>query len=303
MIEDPSTVTSCDACSERLAPFYAGVRDPQTGERFDVHRCAACGLAQTSPQPVDLGPYYGDLYHGGRHGVTERMCMARRLRMLREVAEGGRLLDFGCGDGGFLQAAERAGWEAVGMEMNPGDARARGLTVFERLDDVSGSFDVITLWHSLEHVHSPRKTLERLSARLRPGGYIIIAVPNRAGLQAATFGPGWFHLDVPRHLTHFTPPALLKLLARLGLQATKRWDLEAELDLFGWIQSTLNKLLPKPNVLFDTVTARGREHPMRLVVLNVVLGAVIGAFCAPIVPLTTMFRRGAVLIVAARLPS
>jgi SAM-dependent methyltransferase len=187
--------------------------------------------------------------------------------------------------------------------MNPGDARGRGLTVFERLEDLNGSFDVITLWHSLEHVHSPRKTLEALLARLRPGGHIIIALPNRAGLQAAAFGRSWFHLDVPRHLSHFTPAALQKLLDGLGLQACRRWDLEAELDLFGWIQSALNQMLPSPNVLFDTVTGRRRKHPMRHVALSVLLGAVIGACCAPIVLLTTVFRRGGVLIVAARLPS
>lgn len=303
MIKDFSAGEACDACGEPLARLYDGVRDPQTGERFDVRRCTGCGLAETSPKPAELAPYYGEHYHGGRHGVTDRICMARRLRMLHQVAAGGRLLDFGCGDGGFLHAAERAGWDAVGVEMKPEHARGRGLSVVERLEDLSGSFDVITLWHSLEHVHSPRRTLEALRPWLRPGGHIIIAVPNRAGLQATVYGRHWFHLDVPRHLSHFTPPALLRLLDRLGLKPARRWDLEAELDLFGWIQSALNQVLPRPNVLFDVLTRRGgAKHRMGHTALSVVLGSALGAACAPLLPFTAMFRRGAVLIVAAQLP-
>jgi SAM-dependent methyltransferase len=284
--------------------LYDSVPDPQTGERFDVLRCTGCGLGQTSPKPADMGPYYGEHYHGGRHGVTERMCMARRLRMLRQVAgSGGRLLDFGCGDGGFLHAAEQAGWEAVGVEMNLSDARRRGLTVVERLDDADGSFDVITLWHSLEHVHSPRQTLEALTPRLRAGGHIIIAVPNLASLQASIYGRHWFHLDAPRHLSHFTPPALFQLLERQGLKASRRWNLETELDLFGWIQSALNRVLPRPNVLFDILTRRGgAKHETSHAALSVAVGSLVGAVCTPILPFSTAFGRGAVLVVAARLP-
>src|SRR5258706_15138632 len=91
--------TRCDGCGAALAPFFPAVRDPQTGERFAIDRCVACGLGHTAPQPDDLGRYYGARYHGGRHGFTERLCLMRRMRFAGALGAPGRLLDFGCGDG------------------------------------------------------------------------------------------------------------------------------------------------------------------------------------------------------------
>ncbi len=302
MTDNALAAPVCDICGGPLSAYYPKAPDPQTGEIFRIDRCPSCDLGQTLPQPADMGPYYGAQYHGGRHGVTDRLCMERRLGFVSQVAGPGQLLDFGCGDGGFIAAAKAAGWVAAGVEMRPDHARAKGLTVFERIEDAPGSFDVITLWHSLEHVAAPRATVESLLKLLKPGGHMIIAVPNRASWQARLFGRRWFHIDAPRHLFHFTPRALQRLLERQGLAIVRRWNLEFEIDLFGWTQSALNLVLPRPNVLFDVVTRRGRAHRPAEIVASVVLGGAVTLASAPIVPIAASRGSGAIMVVAAQAP-
>jgi SAM-dependent methyltransferase len=299
---DTETSGPCQACDGPLAVGFPFVRDPQTREAFSILRCTRCGLGHTSPQPEDLGRYYGTKYHGGRHGLTERLCMARRMRFLSALeTRPARLLDFGCGDGGFLEVARAAGWNVMGVELKPDHARAKGLDVADTIEQVNGPFELITLWHSFEHVRRPKEVLEALLPRLAPGGQVIIAVPNVDSLQARAFGAGWFHLDVPRHLFHFTPDSLTRLLGRVGLDITRRWNLEIEIDLFGWTQSLLNKVMPTPNVLFDTLTGRGNPHGVAEVAASVVLGRLATAAAIPLVPLGAGTSHGAVMVFAAQL--
>lgn len=231
--------------------------------------------------------------------MTERMCVGRRMRFVRSVLRPASVLDFGCGDGGFLVAASAEGWRATGVEMKPEHARFKGLEVAERIEDTAGPFDLITLWHSLEHVRSPREVLGALSARLARRGRVVVAVPNLDSQQARFFGAKWFHLDVPRHLFHFTPTALVRLFDIHGLKVVHKWNLETEIDLFGWTQSVLNVMMPTPNVLFDTLTRRGNPHKPWEIAASLVLGVVATAVTAPLVPLAARASRGAVMIFAA----
>jgi SAM-dependent methyltransferase len=296
----PNDQQRCDVCASELHVAFPEVRDPQTGHVFSILRCSECGLGHTRPQPDDLGEYYGSEYYGGRHGITEKLCATRRLRFVKAVTRPSRVLDFGCGDGGFLEAALKMGWHAVGVEMQPTHARSKGLTVVERIEDTTGSFDLITLWHSLEHVRSPRDALGALLQRLADGGILIVAVPNNESLQAQVFGSSWFHLDVPRHLFHFTPFALRRLLENHGMQIVRRWNLESELDLFGWTQSALNRIIYNPNVLFDVLTRRRRRHKLSEIGASVVLGTAATIAAAPMVPLAAAISRGAVVTFAAK---
>jgi len=289
----------CDVCNGGLVILYPRVRDPQTGHNFGIWECVDCGLGQTLPAPIDIGPYYGPHYHGGRHGLTDRMCMARRIGWVKSGGDPVSLLDFGCGDGGFLEAAGARGWKATGVEVKPEHARSRVLQVFEDIDQLEGAFDVITLWHSLEHVHSPRRTLERLLPRLSDRGRIIVAVPNLDSLQARIFSENWFHLDVPRHLFHFRPRSLERLFTRNGLRVVQRWNLEAEIDLFGWTQSLLNYVIPNANVLFDVLTKRQRVHARSEIIASVALGTVLTAASAPLATFASLSGQGAVMIFAA----
>jgi hypothetical protein len=129
---------------------------------------------------------------------------------------------------------------------------------------------------------------------------LIAAVPNAASLQARVFGPSWFHLDVPRHLFHFTPSALERLLENCGLRVVHRWNLEWEFDLFGWMQSALNRIVPTPNVLFDVLTRRRRRHRPLEIGVSLVLGAAAALAAAPAVPFTAALSTGAVVVMAAK---
>ena len=281
-----------------------GVPDPQSGDAFSIVRCLQCQLGMTLPEPEDLEPYYGERYYGGRHWITRRYCAWRRMRVIKQTTRGttpSTLVDIGCGDGSFLLEAKQAGWTVLGTEVND-RIPSPGLEIWGSLDDLRtrAPFGCITLWHSLEHLRDPMRALADLAEMLVPGGTFVVAVPNSRGWQARLFGRHWLHLDVPRHLFHFSLPSLRAELDRAGLEVTRVWHHEVEYDWFGWIQSALNGVMPRPNILFDALTRRPRRVSRLRLAANAVLAllALIPAFGATVV--STWMGQGGTMIVAAR---
>ncbi len=142
---------------------------------------------------------------------------------------GGRILDVGCGNGGFLMLAQQAGWQVEGLDFDSDAvqaARSRGLEVhhggIEVLDERSNCYDVITLCHVIEHVYDPVATLRRLHALLKPDGVLWLDTPNLSSLGALRFGPHWQALDPPRHLVLFTPSSLMNSLVAAGFSSYKQ---------------------------------------------------------------------------------
>jgi hypothetical protein len=158
----------------------------------------------------------------------------------------------------------------------------------------------VTLWHSLEHLRDPRGAFDRLYELLHPGGWLFAAVPDAQGLQARVFGPRWFHLDVPRHLFHFGEKSLRELYERAGFSVRHVWYQELELDWFGWVQSALNLVLPRPNVLFSSLTGRVSAAGAGQVAASFALGSALTAASLPAVPASTLARRGGTLVMAAQ---
>ena len=290
--------SSCASCGGALKPRLPQVQDPQTRQVFALLACSSCGLGHTAPVPDDLAPYYGAGYYGGRHGLTHRLCLWRRARLLDRFGGGGSVLDVGCGDGSFLEAARRRGWQATGTELNAAAARQKGIAVHAALAEATGPFDCATLWHSLEHFRDPRATLEQVRDRLAPGGSVLIAVPDAGGAQARLFGALWRHLDVPRHLFHFTRGSLSGLLARAGFDAHWWWHQEIEYDLLGWTQSALNGLPFTHDLLLRSLSGRQRSFPE--LIAGLLLGGVLSALATPIALATALAGSGGTLIVAAR---
>jgi SAM-dependent methyltransferase len=199
-------------------------------------RCTSCGFVFRP----DLITATRDLYEGGAYAardftagyaiddtLAERVHNARtRLAWLREYATAGRLLDVGAAGGAFVLEAGRMGFDAWGIEPVPAFARyardALGVDVREgRIEDVElepRSLDLVTLWHVLEHVPEPRGTLERLREALRPGGLLILEVPNVSSVMARSLGTAWVHLDPAAHANHFAPATLRALLVRAGFE-------------------------------------------------------------------------------------
>ena len=158
----------------------------------------------------------------------KRAMLDREFRHLPPAPHGGRLLDVGFGDGGFLENARAAGWDVVGVDPDPAvvaNARQRGLNVYqgslETLDGQDGRFDVITMSHVIEHVHDPRATLQQAYRLLKPGGMLWLETPNIASLGNARFGRHWRGLEPPRHLVIFNWKSLAAMLDMVGFEAVR----------------------------------------------------------------------------------
>jgi SAM-dependent methyltransferase len=143
---------------------------------------------------------------------------------------GGRLLEIGCGHGIYLTNMRRLGWDVYGCDISRRkvDRLKREIgddhIFFGRIEDLSfapASFDLIALWHVIEHLHDPGAALERMRALLRPGGQLILGTPNVESLEARVFGRWWSGFDVPRHLVVFSRRALEQLLVNRGFRVSR----------------------------------------------------------------------------------
>ena len=212
-------------------------------EVFTIQQCGACGFQFTNPRPAatSIGKYYeSDAYvshNSAAQGLVNRVYkVARYFTVRRKVAlitklNGGRpgqLLDYGCGTGHFLARAKQAGWQVAGLEPNDRARHDAAARVGQPILDAAalaglapGSFDLISLWHVLEHVHALEATLSELITKLKPGGRLLIAVPNAESLDAQHYRQNWASYDVPRHLYHFVPATMQRLLARHGLRVAQ----------------------------------------------------------------------------------
>jgi ubiquinone/menaquinone biosynthesis C-methylase UbiE len=238
-------VDVCPVCAHPTFHKYLICRDYTVSQReFTLVQCAQCGfvLTQNAPPAAEIGPYYqaaSYLSHSDRkEGLFDRLYHWARARMLhtkRKLVQKvtgkktGRLLDVGSGTGYFLHTMQAAGWEVAGIEANEA-ARAStqrkfGLAVQapEALPQLPPEgYHAITLWHVLEHVHDLNGYLQQLYRLLHPKGALVIAVPNHQSLDAQHYGPHWAGYDVPRHLWHFAPATLERLLARHGFALLTR---------------------------------------------------------------------------------
>jgi SAM-dependent methyltransferase len=206
-----------------------------TGLWFAVVQCLDCGLCFTNPRPsaASMSQFYPSAYRphrlprsGGRrlwHLHSPLRAPRKERRSLAWHGQG-RLLDFGCGGGAFLQRMHRQGWQVTGLDVSPAAVGrvSDGLGLPALLGSLPHpdlrpqSFDVITMWHSLEHVHRPMVVLEEAYRLLAPGGKLLVAVPNIDSLAFRWFKSAWYALDLPRHLTHFAPWTLQLMLENVG---------------------------------------------------------------------------------------
>ncbi len=215
---------------EAACPLCAGHRrtmliaPPDATLPCRVVRCGDCGLAYTNPRPspASVASLYPDDYapHQPRPRQSRNSPIARVLR------PPGRLLDFGCGAGALQRQLHKDGWRVTGLDLSPRAVRhvreRLGLEAIEGTlphpDLLPASFDAITMAESLEHVHDPLGVLRAAHDLLRPGGTVVITVPNLDSFSFRWFGAAWFGLDLPRHLTHFEPPTLGRMLEHAGLR-------------------------------------------------------------------------------------
>lgn len=246
-------------CGAKQARFlYAMVSE--LGDSFAAYRCEGCGVAFLHPPPTAarLATAYSAAYYGaggrkftgplGRVVAWAQGGRARYVRGLRK--QGSRVLDVGCGNGGFVKQLLGLGLAAEGTEWTEESAaRARqesGIAVHVGdlldLDLQPASYDAIVLWHVFEHLARPAETLDKVRELLAPGGLLFLALPNLESVQAEWFGPHWFHWDPPRHLHNFGRESLRILLESRGFETIRSSTWSFEQNPYGFIQSLLNAL-------------------------------------------------------------
>lgn len=206
-----------------------------TPERFTYNRCTACGTLFMVDVPDDLSRYYAGPYHGFRpDGAPEWIDNPAlldvelfRMELLRHHAEPGTLIDIGAGAGAFAAAAKGAGFEVTAIEMDErcceylqGELGVHTIRSDEpaALLQTLARPQVISLWHSLEHLREPAELLAAAAERLEPGGVLALGVPNPRSLQFRLLGARWAHLDAPRHICLVPEQALVSFLRSCGLR-------------------------------------------------------------------------------------
>lgn len=239
---------TCDQCGGRGQRPYLTMEDHffHVPGAFSVVKCTSCGLLYTNPRPTgdELRGLYATYYagnglqrpstgfasfirhHPGMLSLWHALCGQYSSTAIRKLR--GNVLDIGCGTGDLLDQVRTGGCRAFGVEPNESSAaicRSRGFEVytgsFEDLPFPPNYFDAVILWHSIEHLSSPRNALAKIRRILKPGGNVLIWCPNADSSPAALFHQFWSGWHLPFHFYHFTPKTLTALAETAGFRVEK----------------------------------------------------------------------------------
>lgn len=233
--------TICPLCGAAAISKVYTVKDASVSQqRFDIYHCSSCQLrfTQDAPDENSIGEYYKSenyiSHTDSSKGLINRlyryvrgMAINQKTKLIIKITatRNGNLLDVGSGTGYFAAAMKTAGWHVTGLEPDKGARevaeKQHGLTLqsTEQLFNLpEKTFDAITLWHVLEHVHDVKKYIATFKKLLKPGGKLFIAVPNYRSYDAETYKEHWAAYDVPRHLYHFTADTMQWLMRDAGLK-------------------------------------------------------------------------------------
>ena len=232
---------ACPVCDASPLETVLQVNDHSVSkELFTVAECPSCRLRLTQGAPCEtaIQRYYrsdsyishtntrkgiiNSLYH-----IVRNYTLYSKVQLIKSLThkQVGMHLDLGAGTGAFVHAMDNAGWNTIGLEPDS-TARENAVKTYNvavyPADDLfqlpDRSYDAITLWHVLEHIHRLHETVAKISSLLSSGGKLFIAVPNYTSNDAAHYQANWAAYDVPRHLYHFSPESMRRLLAKHGLR-------------------------------------------------------------------------------------
>ena len=216
-------VEKCPLCNNKDYENFIICRDYTVSqESFAITQCQSCKFLFTNPRPKKkaIQHYYESedyISHSNKanslintlYKVIRSYTLSNKVKIINNLTEHNTILDYGCGTGTFLELAKSNNWKIAGIE--PSD-RAKSTAInklgnniystIDKLDDTE-QFDIITLWHVLEHVHDLNKTIKQLKSHLKKKGTLIIALPNNSSFDQQLYKQHWAAFDVPRHLYHF----------------------------------------------------------------------------------------------------
>ncbi len=241
------TLNNCPVCkNDKLKLFLSCTDYTVSRVTFKVVQCEACGFRFTNPRPdeKEIGRYYqaedyishSDTNKGlvnKLYQIVRNYTIGKKVKLInglvrRQTSDVRQVLDIGSGTGEFLNACKKDGWAVTGIEpseMARKNAQQKyGITPLpqEKLFELSEKkFNVITLWHVLEHIHQLDKTIDQINKLLLDEGVLIIAVPNCNSWDAKKYGAYWAAWDLPRHLYHFTQKDIETLFKRSGFQLSE----------------------------------------------------------------------------------
>ena len=239
------TYQKCPACnSAAISKVFSCKDHTVSNEFFEVWHCSGCTLRFTQHVPSEqaIGPYYQSpeyvSHSDTRKGFINRLYHTVRnhtLKSKRALLTGlvgsssATLLDAGAGTGAFANAMQQHGWSVAGIEPDESARKTAkknygiDLQTPEKLTLLqTESFDVVTLWHVLEHVHDLHNYLESFNRLLKHDGTLVIAVPNYCSYDAKVYDNCWAAYDVPRHLYHFSPKSMETLLSKHGFFVSQK---------------------------------------------------------------------------------
>ena len=231
-------VDCCPICNSSNFSNYLICEDYTVSrESFALVKCNDCSFCFTNPRPdpEHIGQYYKSedyISHTNKNNslinivykLVRLYTLKKKVKLINKYSSTkGAMLDYGCGTGNFLEACQKNGWQINGIEPDD-DARAiaqsiLGTTIHNNIEQLQNQkYQVITLWHVLEHIHDLNNTFQTLIKKLDKDGVIIVAVPNYESYDATHYQAQWAGYDVPRHLYHFTQSTIKSLFKKYKLK-------------------------------------------------------------------------------------
>jgi 2-polyprenyl-3-methyl-5-hydroxy-6-metoxy-1,4-benzoquinol methylase len=231
-------ITACPICESTENYTYLESRNFRINEQpFDVKQCKVCTLRYTSPLPGpdEIGEYYATenyiSHTGTKKGLINTLfhtvrfiTLRQKQRLIKSIAKGKKHLDIGAGNGVFLEFMQKKGWEVSGIELDDESRKAieskLQLTIAKTVQENNEQeeYDVITMWHVLEHVYDLKTDILAIKNKLKADGKLVVAVPNCASYDEERYQAFWSAYDLPIHLYHFRPKNIAELFAQFDME-------------------------------------------------------------------------------------
>ncbi len=234
-------IDNCFVCNNTEFTEHITSKDFSVSkEEFTIVKCNNCDFHFTNPRPInlDLKKYYISDHYISHNNNSEtlfektyqlirKIAIKSKFNLINSFIKNGKILDIGCGTGDFLNKCKSEGWETKGIE--PSDTARKqaiknhSLSVEENTDltKIKREFDIITMWHVLEHVTELNQTVIQLNRLLNKNGKVIIAVPNYKSYDSSFYKKYWAAYDLPIHLYHFSKESISKLFENHGFSLVK----------------------------------------------------------------------------------